>query len=40
MKKSVLDGLKPPKGCDWNFMCGYLLAIRQAKEKLKRKKGA
>lgn len=37
-KKSILDSMKPPKGCDWNFLCGYLLAMRHAKELLARKK--
>lgn len=34
----IIESMKPPKGCDWNFFCGYTLAIRHLKDKLRRKK--
>ena len=37
-KKKLLieiEKLKAPKGCDWNFLCGYMLALRRVKDKLK-----
>jgi hypothetical protein len=34
--EKIINDMEPPKGCDWNFACGYSLAIRHFKEKLKK----
>jgi len=36
-KKDPLEGMRPPKGCDWLFMCGYNLALIHVREKLEKK---